>query len=62
MSTITITSKKRLVVMEESEYRRLVERLEDFEDLFDHEEAMKEYRETGGTDFREFYNSLKAKR
>ena len=58
MSTITINSKKKLIVLEEAEYRSLIERLEDWEDLLEHEEAMQKYRENGRTDFREFYDSI----
>ncbi len=48
MSTITITSKKKLVVLKEAEYRSLIERLEDLEDLIDALEQVKEYEENGG--------------
>ncbi len=54
MTNITITSEKPIVVLEEAEYRRLLNRLEYLEDILDHFEEMRQYQRTGGVEFREF--------
>jgi|GEM_PF-1620017 len=62
MSTITITSKKKLVVMEEAEYRNLIERLEDLEDMLDAQEQISEYEQKGGISFDTVIESLECKK
>ena len=53
MTTITISSEKPIVVLDESDYRQLLDKLENLEDLLDHYESMKDYHSTGGRSFRE---------
>ena len=53
MTTITISSEKPIVVLDENDYRQLLDKLETLEDLIDHYEAMKEYQSTDGKAFRE---------
>lgn len=53
MNTIKISADKPIVILQEEEYRRIIDKIEYLEDLLDHEQAMKEYRTSGGKRFRD---------
>ncbi len=50
-------SKEEIVLLPLSKYNKLIERLEELEDIQEHIEAMKYYRAGKGRSFRKFLNS-----
>ena len=54
-------SKEEIVLLPLSRYNKLLERMEELEDIKDHIDAMKDYKAGKGKDFREFLNEHKEK-